>query len=90
MDACPPAHKACSGRKATRRPGQFLTSIPEHTRAVRDFFFRVLKRLYAPPILNLLNQRAKKVVSDTQGLLYFAIGLVNSEYFGEIQITEEL
>ena len=40
VDTCPLAHKACSGRKATPRPGQTLTSIAEDTRAVRDFFPR--------------------------------------------------
>ena len=44
-------------------------------------------------------QRAKKVVSDSAGLVDFAIGLVNSVFnlpngqlifFLEIQITEEL
>ena len=44
-------------------------------------------------------QRAKKVVSDSAGLVDFAIGLVNSVfnlpngqliYFLEIRITEEL
>ena len=44
-------------------------------------------------------QRAKKVVSDTAGLVDFAIGLVNSVFnlpngqlifFLEIRITEEL
>ena len=45
------------------------------------------------------NQRAKKVVSDSLGLVDFAIGLVNFvlnlpdglvKYFWEIQIMEEL
>ena len=45
------------------------------------------------------NQRAKKVVSDSPGLVGFAIGLVNfvlnlidgqEKFFWEIQITEEL
>ena len=44
-------------------------------------------------------QRSKKVVSDSRGLVNFAVGLVNSvinssdrqvEFFKEIQITEEL
>ena len=44
-------------------------------------------------------QRAKKVVSDSLGLVDFATGLVNSvrnlpdqasDFFGRIQITEEL
>ena len=37
-----------------------------------------------------IKQRAKKVVSDSLGLVDFAIGLVNSEVFWRIQITEEL
>ena len=72
-----------------RGPGQSLMCIP-NTPEQFVSFFRVLKRLYAPPILNLLNQRAKKVVADSQGLLHFAIRLVNSDYFGGIQVTEEL
>ena len=48
---------------------------------------------------NLTLQRAKKVVSDSLGLVDFAIGLVNSVpnlpdgqviFLGGIQITEEL
>ena len=47
----------------------------------------------------LVKQRAKKVVSDSPGLVDFAIGLVNSVFnlpdgqvlfFGDIQITEGL
>ena len=40
----------------------------------------------------LLEQRAKKVVSDSLGLVDFAIRLARraSEVFWEIQITEEL
>ena len=47
----------------------------------------------------LLSQRARKVVSDSRGLVDFAIGLVISVlnlrnglvlFFGEIQITEGL
>ena len=42
-----------------------------------------------------MNQRAKKVVSDSPGLVDFAIGLLNLPdgqvlFFGEIQITEGL
>ena len=50
-------------------------------------------------LLLVISQRAKKVVSDSLGLVDFAIGLVNSVfnlpdrqviYFLGIQITEEL
>ena len=50
-------------------------------------------------LLLVISQRAKKVVSDSPGLVDFAIGLVNSVfnlpdrqviYFLGIQITEEL
>ena len=49
--------------------------------------------------LNYKCQRAKKVVSDSLGLVDFAVGLVNSflklpdgqvSFLGEMQITEEL
>ena len=54
---------------------------------------------YSSPIFSSWNQRAKKLSSDSPGLVDFAIGLVNSvlnlpngqvKFFWGIQITEEL
>ena len=51
------------------------------------------------PKISFVSQRAKKVVSDSPGLVDFAVGLVKSvlnlpdvqvRFFWEIQITEEL
>ena len=38
VDTCPLAHKACSGRKATPRPGQSLTSIHNTPEQFVTFF----------------------------------------------------
>ena len=54
---------------------------------------------FSVELLKFAAQRAKKVVSDSVGLVDFAIGLVifvlnlpdgQVLFFGEIQITEEL
>ena len=49
-------------------------------------------RKEAPPRLSDVTQRAKKVVSDSPGLVDFAIGLVNSVFIlpdGQVRSFEE-
>ena len=54
--------------------------------------WRRLKRILRVTFENLLVQRAKKVVSGIQGLVDFAIGLVNSVFNlpdGQVMFYEE-
>ena len=62
----------------------------------RQYFERCLKTLESCQLLGsahcLIHQRAKKVVSDSPGLVDFAIGLVNSVFNlpdGQVMFFEE-
>ena len=67
--------------------------------SVSQLLLDPLSPIVWPGVKSVLLQRAKKVVSDSPGLVYFAIELVifvlnlpdgQVLFFGEIQITEGL